>query len=789
MCIIFFYKLIFECINSYELPHMLLNYEKEILEETKNTSFILIGSYGLHLNLVMNINIMLYLNKYSLVFLINYDESNLNMQHEYLRNTKNLDKTARNKLYLKGGVFICSSRILLTDFLENNIPMDKISTMIIRDADRIKENSLEAFILYVYRKNNQNGLIKAFSTNCIPFAYGLGSLERICNTLRTNNLILYPRFHQQVVESFEKDIVYTEHKLKLTDQMLEIQMIMIEIIKELLRNNKIDVDYELILISNAYMTNQVNDIRDIKFLIELLVSCNTLKFYMECMRLINKQIELGKDSTWLNSKYTLILIDKIDLFFLENQQMLRDEQKEAITSLKCFFKNKKYKKTETAVKNDEYTDTQIYETNLDSFLKDINTDKYNLKFKRLVELLMNKDEEICFLLFSSPTVKFDIESNLESLGRKLINNVKFYTRKEFNDADILTDDGKLEKKFIEMNNCLNESRSIDEFYIFHVGQDSAENKEKILYQNPYNVIRLRKNKNYKFILYDLEISSIRKCEYIGNKVNIKVDSFMYKDSLEEQKYLNSLRKEKLYFEQLIEKRSKLPVLLDNDKNILEELSSEENENIYKIVVDSRELRSELPFFLYKAGNLITVSTLQIGDYLLNEKICVERKNISDLISSIKSGRLYNQARMLTFHYHRSILLIEFNCRPCLSDFYNHDTDTFRNSLVSKFCLFIITFPTVRVIWSESSLFSTKIFRQIQNKEADEPDITKLDIDPILQEVLLSIPGINQFNLRKVIKSFHNIKNIVNSRRGELIRKMGKETGIKIFNFFNEGYEN
>lgn len=768
---------------------MLLKYEKEILEETKNSSFILISSYGLHLNLVMNINIMLYLNKYSLVFLINYDESNLNIQHEYLRNTKNLDKAARNKLYLKGGVFLCSSRILLTDFLESNIPMDKISAMIIRDADRIKENSLEAFILYVYRKNNQNGLIKAFSTNCIPFAYGVGSLERSCTTLRTNNLVLYPRFHQRVVESLEEDIVYTEHKLKLTDQMLETQMIMIEIIKELLRNNKIDVDYELILISNAYMKTQVSDVRDIKFLIELLVSCNPLKFYMECMRLINKQIELGKDSTWLNSKYTLILIDKIDLFCLENQQMLRDEQKEAITDIKYFFKNKKYKKKETLVKTENDTDTQVYEADLNLFLKDTNTDKYNLKFKRLVELLMSREEDICFVVFSTSTVKFDIESNLDRLSRNLTNRVKFYTRKEFNDADIIIDDGKLEKKFMKMNRCLNESRTVDEFYIFHVGLESTESKDKFAYQNPYNVIKLTKTKKYLFILYDLDISSIRKCEYIGNRVNIKVDSLMYKDSLEEQKYLNSLRKEKLYFEQLIDKRSKLPVLLDNDQNILEEFSSEENENIYEIVVDSRELRSELPFFLYKAGNSITVSTLQIGDYLLNEKICIERKEISDLISSIKSGRLYNQARMLTFHYHRSILLIEFNCKPCLSDFYNHDADTFRNSLVSKFCLFLITFPNVRVIWSESSLFSTKIFRQMQTKETEEPDITELDLDPNLQEILLSIPGINQLNLRKIIKNFQNIKEIVNSRRGELIRKMGSETGIKIFNFFNESYEN
>ena len=35
-----------------------------------------------------------------------------------------------------------------------------------------------------------------------------------------------------------------------------------------------------------------------------------------------------------------------------------------------------------------------------------------------------------------------------------------------------------------------------------------------------------------------------------------------------------------------------------------------------------------------------VCAVQVGDYILSPEICVERKSISDLISSLSSGRLY-----------------------------------------------------------------------------------------------------------------------------------------------------
>lgn len=61
-----------------------------------------------------------------------------------------------------------------------------------------------------------------------------------------------------------------------------------------------------------------------------------------------------------------------------------------------------------------------------------------------------------------------------------------------------------------------------------------------------------------------------------------------------------------------------------------------------IVVDSREYSCLTPLYLRKKGFWIVPSQLYIGDYVLSDEICVERKSIAtgDLFDSFKSGRLF-----------------------------------------------------------------------------------------------------------------------------------------------------
>ena len=78
----------------------------------------------------------------------------------------------------------------------------------------------------------------------------------------------------------------------------------------------------------------------------------------------------------------------------------------------------------------------------------------------------------------------------------------------------------------------------------------------------------------------------------------------------------------------------------------------------RIVVDEREKKSGIPGLLKGIGINLEIKTLPIGDYIVAPETVVERKTISDLVSSIFDGRLFDQCNRLKEHYKFPILLIE-----------------------------------------------------------------------------------------------------------------------------------
>jgi DNA excision repair protein ERCC-4 len=63
-----------------------------------------------------------------------------------------------------------------------------------------------------------------------------------------------------------------------------------------------------------------------------------------------------------------------------------------------------------------------------------------------------------------------------------------------------------------------------------------------------------------------------------------------------------------------------------------------------IAVDTREFSCTTPIHLYEKGFWIIPMQLTVGDYILSDEICVERKAVAtgDLFESFKSGRLLQQ---------------------------------------------------------------------------------------------------------------------------------------------------
>jgi ERCC4-type nuclease len=99
-----------------------------------------------------------------------------------------------------------------------------------------------------------------------------------------------------------------------------------------------------------------------------------------------------------------------------------------------------------------------------------------------------------------------------------------------------------------------------------------------------------------------------------------------------------------------------------------------------IIVDFRERTSKIPELIVKKGASVKFNQLTLGDYIISERIAVERKTAHDFIKSIYDGRLFEQLKNLSDNYEIPILIVEGNMEEVLFEVQN--PNIIRGALVS-----------------------------------------------------------------------------------------------------------
>ncbi|HEV7806543.1 MAG TPA: ERCC4 domain-containing protein [Solirubrobacteraceae bacterium] len=88
------------------------------------------------------------------------------------------------------------------------------------------------------------------------------------------------------------------------------------------------------------------------------------------------------------------------------------------------------------------------------------------------------------------------------------------------------------------------------------------------------------------------------------------------------------------------------------------LGSLEEVSAAAILYDHREERCGIPRALRAAGITATGAQLPAGDYVLSDRVVVERKTSADLAASIKDRRLFEQVDRLAEAYDAVVVIIE-----------------------------------------------------------------------------------------------------------------------------------
>lgn len=196
----------------------------------------------------------------------------------------------------------------------------------------------------------------------------------------------------------------------------------------------------------------------------------------------------------------------------------------------------------------------------------------------------------------------------------------------------------------------------------------------------------------------------------------------------------------------------------------------------KIIVDYREKTSLVPSELKSLGFEIEFKELKVADYII-KNVAVERKTISDFLSSMTNKRLVKQIEELKQYKNRLIIIEGLEDQ----ELYNNQPKGIHPNAIRGFLLSILLKHKIPVILSKNSEDTAKFLLVLAKRKQKEPSLNakkkSFNKKEQIQFILEGFPGIGPSTAKKLLKEFKTLKNILNSSLEDLKNVIGKKAEI------------
>ncbi|MHA1798200.1 MAG: DEAD/DEAH box helicase, partial [Candidatus Helarchaeota archaeon] len=309
------------------------------------------------------------------------------------------------------------------------------------------------------------------------------------------------------------------------------------------------------------------------------------------------------------------------------------------------------------------------------------------------------------------------------------------------------------------------------------------------------------------VFYDTVPSSVRNIQRrgrTGRKKAGKVVILMAKGTKDEGYFWVAKRKEKKMKQNLeriknmtksINKKPKksgssrsLDSFLVDEKK--EKVKTESHHQI-KIYADSRETSSSVVRRLKNLDCFLEIKRLEVGDYILSDRVAVERKTTEDFIASIIDGRIWQELINLSVNYVIPILLLEGPLPQSSKRIHQNAILGALSSIAIKFKI-----PT---IYSKDEEDTANILMALAKKEQIEQKRTlkirfekaATERSQILERIVAGIPGIDLKRSQSILKHFRTLNNIFKQKNVDefiKIEGIGKKIAKDIIDISHQEYE-
>ncbi|RJS72823.1 MAG: Hef nuclease, partial [Candidatus Syntrophoarchaeum sp. WYZ-LMO15] len=211
-----------------------------------------------------------------------------------------------------------------------------------------------------------------------------------------------------------------------------------------------------------------------------------------------------------------------------------------------------------------------------------------------------------------------------------------------------------------------------------------------------------------------------------------------------------------------------------------------------IYVDNREVRSQVVKSLEKLNCNLIFKNMEVGDYVVSERVCIERKSVDDLVNSLfdPERNLFAQLRDLKREYERPVLIIEGD------GLYN--TKRVAESVIRGAIISIAVDFSIPTLYTRNGEETARLIETIAKREQDaskrgfSPHAKKSSRNLREQQeyIISSISNIGPVSARNLLRYFGSVRNVINAPKEELVKveRIGEITAEKMREVIEARYE-
>ena len=217
-----------------------------------------------------------------------------------------------------------------------------------------------------------------------------------------------------------------------------------------------------------------------------------------------------------------------------------------------------------------------------------------------------------------------------------------------------------------------------------------------------------------------------------------------------------------------------------------------NENGKPIIfVDTREMASTVTNFLSDLDAEVRTVQLEIGDYILSDRVVCERKTVRDFLQSIINQRIFGQLEGIKKSYEKPVLIIEGNPEMLFLERDIHE-NTIRGVLSS-----IAIDYSIPILWTQNAketaaqLFWIANREQVLGKREIQIRASKKSY-PLKQQqeyLLAGLPFVSNTLSKRLLKHFKTPKKVFTASAEQLMKveKIGRKKAEMIKKILNSKY--